>query len=203
MKDVKETINNSKMLRLKVILLNSLLLGFLIILLELTLRGLGFQSGVNGITFSNFAEVDSLIVYRPLVADSIGFTKANKEYNWSTEIVLNNEGFRTNNINTLLSSPRKNRVLLIGDSFAWGLTAKPIFNCFGDLLDQTEYVVYNTGIPGIGPNQYELAAKTYIPIIKPKYVLVTMCMNDLFENLIPLKPYQLPYYKTNAGIISS
>jgi hypothetical protein len=63
-------------------------------------------------------------------------------------------------------------VLLIGDSFTWGLTAQPIQTCFADLLAQQGYCVYNLGIPGTDPAQYEAQVRHWLPRLKPDVVVV-------------------------------
>jgi hypothetical protein len=52
------------------------------------------------------------------------------------------------------------------------LTARPIQTCFADRLAQQGYRVYNLGIPGTDPAQYEALARHWIPRLKPDVVVV-------------------------------
>lgn len=183
---------------------NFFLIGILLLLLELFLRGGGYQPGDKYIAYNNFQEVDSLIIFDKFIADSNGITKANPDFNWEPPIKINKDGFRTNEIEYVKAAPREKRILLIGDSFTWGHTAEPITNCYADLLNDMGYAVYNTGIPTVGPNQYAEIAELFIQDIRPNTVAVFFCFaNDLFPEKNELIPFQPAYYHTNAGIISS
>lgn len=176
----------------------------LLLLLEIALRVFGFQPGGKEVTSFNFMEVDSVYLTNEFNADSLGITKANPLYPWDSAFEINQLGFRTNELDYILNKPKSKRLLLIGDSFTWGLTATPITKCFADLLDSTDFAVFNSGIPTVGPNQYLKIAEQLIPVLEPELVAVFFYIkNDLFPKRIPLKPYQVAYYKTNAGIFSA
>jgi len=57
---------------------------------------------------------------------------------------------------------RRTKILFLGDSFTWGASAKPITNCFVDIVTRRGYLTFNTGIPGTGLNQYVYIAEKYI-----------------------------------------
>ncbi|WP_367389511.1 SGNH/GDSL hydrolase family protein [Lewinella sp. LCG006] len=113
---------------------------------------------------------------------------------------INSHGYR--------SIPFKNyatdrpTVLLLGDSFTFGWSARPWFGSFADHLRALGYVVYNAGISGTGPDQYAAAAKVFIPMLKPDYVIVNFFVgNDILYFPVETKPYEMVYYPTNAGVM--
>ena len=83
---------------------------------------------------------------------------------------LNEEGFRS--ISFDFKDTSRTSILLIGDSFTWGLNARPKTNSFSDRLLARGYVVYNAGIIGTDPAQYLTVARKYIPLLKPDFVVV-------------------------------
>lgn len=111
---------------------------------------------------------------------------------------FNPDGFKSIEFKQFEAS--KKNVLLLGDSFTWGASAKPLTASFADLLATKGYAVYNTGIIAMDPAQYEHLAKKYIPLLQPDYVVLNFYMgNDIMWWERQLKPYQFPYYPTNAG----
>jgi len=190
--------------RIKIIGFNLGLTFVLLLFLELGLRITGFEPGGKRISSFKFLEVDSLILTNEFIADSFGITKANFEYNWGKQFNINQDGFRGNSIEQVLKAPQAERLLLIGDSFTWGLSASPINQCYADLLDKSGFAVFNSGIPTVGPNQYAALANILVPEIKPQNVAVFFFIgNDLFEEKVPMKSHQVAYYKTNAGIFNA
>ncbi len=177
----------------------------LLALMELSFRAIGQKPNSKGIWFSNIQDVDSLVVYENFIADSFGIIRANPKWKWGDSIEVNSLGFRTTESECFLQVSQKDRILLIGDSFAWGIGANPITNCFSDLLQRnTEFEIFNTGIPTAGPNQYMWIAEYFIPKLKPKKVIVAFYMgNDLFPNEVFLKPYSKNYHFTNVGPIQA
>lgn len=111
---------------------------------------------------------------------------------------VNTDGFRS--IELKQYSGNRKKVMLIGDSFTWGLSAEPLTSCFADQLLTRGYVVYNLGIVGVDPAQYMAVAQKYIPELKPDVVIVNFFRgNDIMYHYREPKPYQLPIYPTNAG----
>jgi hypothetical protein len=113
---------------------------------------------------------------------------------------INADGFRS--IPFKLYPNNKPSVLLLGDSFTWGMSASSISNSFADILLARGYTVYNTGISATDVAQYMAIAKKYIPILKPDYVIVNFYLgNDITyyqRNILPNEPL---LYATNAGIL--
>jgi hypothetical protein len=114
----------------------------------------------------------------------------------------NAEGFRSIPFSGLHSvAPR---VLIIGDSFVYGMSARPYYNSFTDILLARGYMVYSAGIPGTDPAQYAAIAKKYVPLLKPDMVVVCFYPgNDLMP--FPREPHpERPHeHMTNAGFFDS
>jgi len=87
------------------------------------------------------------------------------------------------------SVPR--RILLVGDSFAFGAGASGPDTIFPHVLDRAldaaaETVVWNASIPGTGQaTQYQLL-REFLPKLRPQVVVITLYRNDFNENLLPL-----------------
>lgn len=111
---------------------------------------------------------------------------------------FNSEGFRSIGfVNVEHNGPR---ILLVGDSFTYGESARPIYNSFADLLLSQGYLVYNAGISGTDPAQYMAIVKKYVPLLQPDIVIVAFCLNNdmMRTHRIPApdRPHE---YITNAG----
>ncbi len=186
----------------KIILFQTGLLLFLIALLEIGLRVSGFQPGDMKPKWLNFRPVDSLYVVPDFYTNKYGILVADSNYWAQRNIYINSEGFRTKQFSKLDSGKKK--VLLIGDSFTWGMTANPFpDSCFADIMSyETDYEVINLGIPAADPVQYHELAKKFIPKLKPDVVIVIFFAgNDIMKQnrkVIPNEPF---YYYTNAGAI--
>jgi hypothetical protein len=115
---------------------------------------------------------------------------------------FNEEGFRS--ISFRKTNSKRVKVLLLGDSFTFGLSANPIHNSFADYLLSKGYLVYNTGIAGVDPAQYYAITKKYLSILKPDIVILNFCTNNdlmLFDrNLNKHEPHE---HLTNAGFFYS
>ncbi len=114
----------------------------------------------------------------------------------------NKEGFRSIPFKRHVTD--RPRILVIGDSFVYGMTASPHFNSFTDRLLARGYMVYSAGIPGTDPAQYAAIAQKYMPILMPD--LVVLCFypaNDLMP--FPREPhFEKPHeHMTNAGFFDS
>jgi hypothetical protein len=115
---------------------------------------------------------------------------------------VNRDGFRS--VSFSQSPQNKKKVLLVGDSFTYGLTAKPIYNSFADVLLARGYWVYNTGISGTDPAQYLAVAQKYIPLLNPDIVIVNICTyNDIVAYAREVEFNKPPEYLTNAGFFQS
>ena len=103
----------------------------------------------------------------------------------------NGQGFRSRHD---FSSPplAERRILLLGDSFAWGASA-PAGRGFAEQLETRlggagkPVVLWNTGIPGTGQNQQIRHLKTYFPVLRPQTVVLAFYEgNDFYDNALPL-----------------
>lgn len=81
----------------------------------------------------------------------------------------------------------KVRVLLLGDSFTYGMSAD-VGSSFAERLDQTlaGSVIWNTGIPGGGTHQALAAFEVYAPRLRPHLTILGFVMNDFDDNLLPI-----------------
>ena len=130
----------------------------------------------------------------PFVTDSRGFLVANPAMPG-----VNAEGYRTPGFDE--ARPGQKRILLLGDSFAWGLTAEPLTECFADKLRDAGYTVNNLGIPATGPAQYAAQAEEYIPRLKPDAVCVSFYPGNDFQVEPRPKPGETRAYLTAFGFL--
>ena len=151
--------------------------------------------------YRNFKPVNQLEVYQNFITDDEGVFKANSNYEWPEHIKINSDGFRSIEFKRYKTSRPK--ILFLGDSFTWGSSAKPITNCFVDIVSKRGYLTFNTGIGGTGPNQYAYIAEKYIPLLKPDIVAVMFYMGNDLNTSKPMLPYKNPWHATNAGWIKA
>ncbi len=112
---------------------------------------------------------------------------------------INKEGFRS--IEFRKRSTKK-RILFIGDSFTFGMTASNRLASFYDRRLARGYEVYNTGIIGADPPQYLAVAEKYIPLLKPDIVIINFYLgNDIQYYRQNFRPYQTYFYRSNAGAL--
>lgn len=115
---------------------------------------------------------------------------------------FNKSGFRSVSFEEVNS--KKKKVLLLGDSFVYGMSASPFYNSFADILLSRGFIIYNTGINGTDPAQYYAVAKSYVEKIKPDIIIVNFSTaSDLM--LFEREPkFNEPHeHYTNAGFIES
>lgn len=173
-----------------------------VLLIEGSLRIAGYKPGDMKPKWLNFAPVDTLKLVSFFKINSDGLLVGDSLAHARNGTHINEGGFRSPNLATLDTT--KNKIMLIGDSFTWGMSAKPVENnCFADLLrNETNYEVINMGVPAADPVQYAIIAKKYIPQVKPNYVLLIFFMgNDLMHEDRPHVPGEPFCYFTNAGTI--
>ena len=144
-----------------------------------------------------FKPVKKLEIRQSFFADHAGVFKANPNYEWSEEYQINSDGFRS--IDPKEHDGTQTKILFLGDSFTWGGGAKPITNCFVDIVTRRGYLTFNTGIPGTAPNQYAYIAEKYVPLLKPEIVAVIFYMGNDLKSPDPMLPYKNLYHITNAG----
>ncbi len=143
--------------------------------------------------------VEHLKVRKPIefIADKEGVFKANLNKEWPEEFLINSDGFRSIEFKNYKTDKKK--ILFLGDSYTWGSGASPITESFVDIVSRSGYVVFNTGIPGTGPIQYEYLAEKYVPFLKPDIIIIMFCMRNDFDFPHPLLPYKNLWHVTNAG----
>lgn len=146
--------------------------------------------------------VDSLQLAHDFYTNNRGVLVADSNY-WAKEkLYINSDGFRGKEFSKLDSAKKK--ILFIGDSFTWGMSASPFWDSsFCDILArETNFEIINTGVPAADPTQYEEIAKEYVPALKPDYVVVVFFMgNDLMKWERGIVPGRQFYYWTNAGAV--
>lgn len=173
-------------------------------LIEVSLRYMGYPPGDLRPNWLWFQPVDSLYTIHDFYTNDLGLLVASKEY-WSKEgVTINKEGFRGAEFSDLDSTRCKKKLLFIGDSFTWGMSASPFQDSsFCDILARdSAFEVINTGIPAADPPQYLKIAETYIPELKPDFVFVVFFEgNDLMKEDRKVIPGRQFYYWTNAGAV--
>ncbi len=179
--------------------LSFLLISFLSI--EFILRAKGYAPGDLKPNWMNFKPVDSLYTISDFVTNSEGILVANVSRMKLQQIAVNNEGFRTKEFSEIDTTKKK--LLFIGDSFTWGLSAHPFDSCFADILQrETNFEIINLGIPATDPPQYFELAKKYVPLLKPDFVFIAFFMdNDLMRFDRKIFANEPLYFLTNAGAI--
>jgi hypothetical protein len=201
---------------IKIVLVNIAILIILLVVLELVLRVTGMDTIVdmekNAPGWARYKRAcekiskQKLEAYNQFYTDREGLFKANPEYFADSrnkdehDVPINRDGFRGNPFEYVKTSRPK--ILLIGDSFTWGATAKPITNSFADLLQEAGYYVYNAGIPGTDPLQYAMIAEKYTARLKPDIVAVCVYIgNDISINPALMEPNKNLHYVTNFGFL--
>lgn len=94
---------------------------------------------------------------------------------------INQEGFRmSQDIEGLSASPKK-RILLLGDSFLFGIFLKNNQTISAQLQAQLgdNYEVFNLAIPGWGIDQMYQAYQKYVQIIQPTQVMLIFIDDDI------------------------
>lgn len=146
----------------------------------------------------------------PLASDFITDEVRGSRFNQPDDPNFNSQGFRDREefSETSLNDETSLRILLIGDSFAYGSSAvnDGSNSGFADVLQgrlsehrSENVILWNTGIPGTGQNEQALHLKRFLPILKPRYVLLAFYEgNDLNDNLNPIGSYDVFEDKTWA-----
>jgi hypothetical protein len=180
------------------------LIGMLVLLAisEVALRSWGFHPGYLEMGWMDFQPLErgaKLEVRYDFYTDSLGIFKAsNKPDVHGPGYFVNSMGFRGPEFEPQDSSRKK--VMLIGDSFTWGATARPIDSAYADRIRRPDWQVMNFGIPGADPDQYERIAEIYIPQMKPDVVCLFFYMaNDVMHLPQHVGPFQNRYHLTNVG----
>ena len=142
----------------------------------------------------------SLVVSETFFTDGEGIFKGRPGKSRAAGGVFNADGFRGNPFTPVAGL--RPTLLLVGDSFTWGASAKPLENSFADRLGAAGYHVYNAGIPGTGPAQYARLVDKYVPRLKPTATAVFLFLgNDVNATFETLQPYRDLHYVTNFGFL--
>ncbi len=187
--------------RKKILLFQFSFLLTALLAIEFCLRLIGYEPGDLKPNWLNFQPVDSLYTTSHFVTNTEGILVADTTTMKLQHIPVNNEGFRTKFF--LSIDTTKKKLLFIGDSFTWGLSAHPFDSCFADILQrETNFEIINLGIPVTDPAQYFELARKYIPTLKPDFVFVVFFMgNDLMQHDRKISANEPIYFLTNAGAI--
>ena len=130
------------------------------------------------------------------------WTKSDSAILQYVEFPFNSQGFRSIEVENYPSE--KIKIMFIGDSFAWGMSAKPYYNSFIDLLLAKDYQVFNFGIPSVDPIQYYSLCKSYLDSIQPDLVLINFYEGNDFMNSKRIHAENIPHeHITNAGFFES
>ena len=190
--------------KVKLISFQFLFLLAMLVVVEIVLRYVGYVPGDMRPNWLNFHPVDSLYENHTFYIDHSGILVADSALSAVNHVHINEEGFRSPDFNKLDTTKKK--ILFIGDSFTWGLSAEPVVDhCFVDLVrNENNYEVINLGIPATDPPQYCALAKKYMPRFKPDITFVVFFMgNDLMTEDRQVTADSAFYYFTNAGAISA
>jgi len=122
-----------------------------------------------------------------------------RDYLWNP---FNAAGFR--GISLSHRPEGRPRVMLVGDSFVWGMSAEPISHSYSDILLARGFTIYNMGIPGTDPAQYEAIVKKYVPLLRPDLVIVNFFPgNDLMPFEREVRSGMPLEHLTSSGFIDS
>ena len=168
---------------------------------ELILRAKGFRPGylhTGTGPFTPLTHGQDIQPSQAFFTDSTAIFRAQPDsFNNQPGYYINRHGFRSPEWETIDTT--RPRLLLIGDSFLWGATAKPIDSAFADHIARAGYTTINLGIPGADPDQYLLLAQRYIPQFQPDAVLLFFYMgNDAIWERRKLQPYKNRYFVTQT-----
>lgn len=186
-----------------------LLWGPLLVLVLLLLVAEGAMQvvfSIQGYTVGNFAPnwfpsvsgVSAPKLTPSFATDSTGTFRANAAFWAARGVAINSLGFLGAEWAVDTTKPR---VLLLGDSFAWGAGADSLALSFAHLVQRdTGIELYNTGIPGADPAQYQLIAERFLPVLKPDVAIVCLYLgNDLATHTRKPLAYKALYYPTDGG----
>ena len=134
-----------------------------------------------GFLTDELRQVDSVVCYNWTWCDSLGINRITP----NTSMGINRDGFvssfeyDTATLNGFRQQGKK-VVMVVGDSFVEGAAPggpdSTIVSHLQRMLPQC--AVYNFGVGGSDPLNYELILKQYAPIIKPNLVLILFSNND-------------------------
>lgn len=119
---------------------------------------------------------------------------------------INKEGFRNKISFDSIPVPKtKERILLIGDSFLFGIFLEDKYTVANQLQNRVggEFEVYNLAVPAWGLDQMHLAYQKYVEQINPDQVIL-MCIDDDIARLIESFYWGVgtkPAFKLEQGLL--
>ncbi|MCY3779005.1 MAG: hypothetical protein OXG78_01730 [Chloroflexi bacterium] len=84
----------------------------------------------------------------------------------------------------------RDRILILGDSFTFGMTAD-VGSSYVEILESSapESIVWNTAIPGAGTHHALKNFETYAPLLQPQVTILGFYMNDFENNMLSLSDW--------------
>lgn len=184
-------------------------------LLELLLRLLGYIPGsyINQHNLSDFTfeKLDTArfipildvkeegILHHYPISDTSGISYILQQQIPTVMWPQNELGFR--NMWHLADTAKKERIMLLGDSFTWGFDAHPADSSFANRLQQAhpDAAIFNMAIAGTDLATYTYLAEKWIPVLKPQTCVVNFFVNDFIY--YDKKP--IPYLNQDVFALSS
>lgn len=157
----------------------------LFVFVEIVLRIAGMSAGV---MIDDFEITDEVVYEARFYSDEVGVNHLVKGApNFMPGFIVNDQGFRgdINYTKKVVDSIRHNSskkiIMIIGDSYVEGCCPDNVTNSFPDIINREEdYVVFNFGVSGTDPLQYELVAKKYVGMLQPDLVVTVFYIgNDI------------------------
>ena len=102
--------------------------------------------------------------------------------------IVNQQGFHdTQDFAASDDLDGRTRILTLGDSFAYGLSAD-IGSSYVETIESNlpQSIVWNAGIPGSGTNQALASFQVYAPVLQPHLTILGFYANDFGDNLLPI-----------------
>lgn len=199
----------------KSVLINTLVLLILILILELVLQILKpydlykrtYPNQIKDRTFNpkqvkvNWMKIDTTVGWVCSASDYLQFT--NKFYNaYKIKYMINKEGYRASFNFTDEISSSKNKIMLLGESFLFGVYLD-YNNTMVGYLEQIDSInrYYNFGIPGYGLDQIFMTFRKYIDVIHPDIIVLIYIDDDIpriLESYRIVEGLNKPSYKMFA-----
>jgi len=177
------------------------LMAVLLLSLEFAVRQFGYAPGDVSPNWLNFQPVDSLTLYDDFRVNADGILVGNAAHHEVYGLKVNSDGFNSPEFGAVDTT--RPTVMLIGDSFTWGMSATHNDSSYAAISSaRSKWNVHNMGIPAADPVQYALVAEKYVPQLRPDLVVLFFFVgNDIMLNDREAGPYRDFYFFTNAGAI--
>lgn len=110
---------------------------------------------------------------------------------WLTKrhCMINRQGFHdTQDFTAGDDLDERTRILILGDSFAFGLSAE-IGKSFVETIEARfpQSIVWNTGIVATGTKQALASFQVYAPVLQPQMTIYSFYVNDFYDNMFPVR----------------